>query len=52
MTQKSKTLEIMRRIGAPEPEKLSIVGIIQSPELASFNLRLPQSDTDSSAGLP
>jgi aspartokinase len=51
MTEQSKTLEIMRRIGAPEPEKIRITGIIQSPVLASITLVLPGGDDDSSAEL-
>jgi aspartokinase len=47
MDKQSKTLEIMRRIGAPKPEKIRISGIIKSPDLASFTLLLPGGDNDS-----
>jgi aspartokinase len=49
MNEQSKTLEIMRRIGAPKPEKIRITGILQSPELASLTLLLPGGNSDSSA---
>jgi aspartokinase len=51
MNEQSKTLEIMRRIGAPKPEKIRITGILQSPELASLTLGLPGEDNDSSTAL-
>jgi len=51
MKKQSKTLEIMRRIGAPKPEKISISGILKSPELASLTLLLPGGNTDSSAAV-
>ena len=51
MNQQSKTLEIMRRIGAPKPERIRITGILQSPELASLALLLPGKNRDSSAAV-
>ena len=51
MNQQSKTLEIMRRIGAPKPERIRITGILQSPALASLTLLLPGGDSDSSAAV-
>jgi len=51
MDRQSKTLEIMRRIGAPKPERLRITGILQSPELASLTLLLPGGNSDSSAAV-
>jgi aspartokinase len=51
MNEQSKTLEIMRRIGAPKPEKIRITGILESPMLASLTLLLPGDDDDSSAGV-
>ncbi|MEJ2428906.1 MAG: hypothetical protein P8075_08325 [Deltaproteobacteria bacterium] len=51
MDEQSKTLEIMRRIGAPKPERIRITGILQSPELASLTLLLPGGNSDSSASL-
>jgi aspartokinase len=51
MDEKSKTLEIMRRIGAPKPERIRITGILQSPELASLTLLLPGGNSDSSAAV-
>jgi aspartokinase len=51
MGEQSKTLEIMRRIGAPKPEKIRIIGILQSPELASLTLLLPGGNSDSSASV-
>ena len=51
MKEQSKTLEIMRRIGAPRPEKIRITGILQSPVLASLTLLLPGGDSDSSAAV-
>ncbi len=51
MNEQSKTLEIMRRIGAPKPERIRITGILQSPELASLTLELPGEDSDSSTAL-
>ncbi len=51
MTEQSKTLEIMRRIGAPKPEKIRITGILQSPLLASLTLLLPGGKSDTSAGV-
>jgi aspartokinase len=44
MNEQSKTLDIMRRIGAPRPEKIRITGILQSPELALLTLSLPSED--------
>jgi len=49
MDKHSKTLEIMRRIGAPKPEKIGISGILKSPDLASLTLLLPGGDNDSSS---
>ena len=49
MDRQSKTLEIMRRIGAPKPERIRITGILQSPDLASVTLLLPGGNSDSSA---
>ena len=49
MNKESKTLEIMRRIGAPKPEKIRISGILKSQELASLTLLLPGGNIDSSA---
>ncbi len=49
MNEQSKTLDIMRRIGAPRPEKIRITGILQSPMLASLTLLLPGGNSDSSA---
>lgn len=51
MVEHSKTLEIMRRIGAPKPERIRITGILQSPELASLTLLLPGGNRDSSAAV-
>ena len=51
MSEQSKTLEIMRRIGAPRPEKIRISGILQSPVLASLTLLLPSGDSDPAAGV-
>jgi len=51
MTEQSKTLEIMRRIGAPRPEKIRISGILQSPALASLTLLLPGGDRDPAAAV-
>ena len=51
MERQSKTLEIMRRIGAPRPERIRITGILQSPELASLGLLLPGGNSDSSAAV-
>ena len=51
MDEQSKTLEIMRRIGAPKPERIRITGILQSPELASLTLLLPGGNSDSSASV-
>ena len=51
MEDHSKTLEIIRRIGAPEPEKIRITGILQSPDLGSLTLVLPGEDGDTSAAL-
>ena len=47
MDKHSKTLEIMRQIGAPKPEKIRISGFLKSPDLASLTLLLPGGDTDS-----
>ena len=49
MSEQSKTLEIMRRIGAPRPEKIRISGILQSPMLSSLTLLLPGGDSDPTA---
>ena len=51
MGEQSKTLEIMRRIGAPKPERIRITGILQSPELASLTLLLPGGSKDSSTAV-
>ena len=51
MNEQSKTLDIMRRIGAPKPEKIRITGILQSPMLASLTLLLPGGNSDSSASV-
>lgn len=51
MSEQSKTLEIMRRIGAPRPEKIRISGILQSPVLASLTLLLPGGDSDPAAAV-
>lgn len=51
MNEQSKTLEIMRRIGAPRPEKIRITGILQSPELASLTMVLREEKNDSLAAL-
>jgi aspartokinase len=51
MTQQSKTLEIMRRIGAPKLEKIRITGILQSPALASLTFLMPKGDGDSFAAV-
>jgi aspartokinase len=51
MDRQSKTLEIMRRIGAPKPERIRITGILQSPELASLTLLLPGGNNDSTAAV-
>jgi aspartokinase len=48
MDSQSKTLEIMRRIGAPKPEKIRISGILQSPQLSSLTLLLPGGNSDPS----
>ena len=49
MDKHSKTLEIMRRIGAPKPEKIRISGFLKSPDVASLTLLLPGGNTDSSS---
>jgi aspartokinase len=46
MSEPSTTLRIMRRIGAPEPKKIRITGMLQSPELAFLVLLLPEQDAD------
>lgn len=51
MSEQSKTLEIMRRIGAPRLEKIRISGIIQSPMLSSLTFLLPGGDSDSTAAV-
>ena len=51
MERQSKTLEIMRRIGAPKLERIRITGILQSPELASLTLLLPGGNNDSTASV-
>ena len=51
MSEQSKTLEIMRRIGAPRPEKIRISGILQSPVLASLTLLLPGGVSDSAGAV-
>ncbi len=51
MDEQSKTLEIMRRIGAPKPERIRITGILQSPDLAHITLGLPKEDSDTTAAL-
>ena len=51
MSEQSKTLEIMRRIGAPRPEKIRISGILQSPVLSSLTLLLPGGDSDPTAAV-
>jgi aspartokinase len=48
--EQSKTLEIIRRIGAPEPEKIAVSGILRSPELALLMLALPADSGSSLAG--
>jgi aspartokinase len=50
MVEQSKTVEIIRRIGAPEPEKISITGILKSQELSLIMLTLPASE-DPPAGV-
>ena len=47
MDKDSKTIEIMRRIGAPKPERIRISGILLSPELASLTLVLAGGNSDS-----
>lgn len=44
MEERSRTLEIIRRVGAPEPEKIAITGILKSPDLALLVLTLPGAD--------
>jgi len=44
MEERSKTVEIIRRIGAPEPEKISITGILKSHDLSFLLLTLPAAD--------
>lgn len=51
MSEQSKTLDIMRRIGAPRPERIRISGILQSPLLSSLTLLLPSGDSDPAAGV-
>lgn len=51
MQQQSKTLQLMRRIGAPEPERIGISGILRSPELSSFTISLPGNGDDASSSL-
>ena len=51
MNEQSKTLEIMRRIGAPKPAKIRIGGILQSPMVASLTLLLPGGNSDTSAAV-
>ena len=51
MSEQSKTLEIMRRIGAPRPERIRISGILQSPVLSSLTLLLPGGDSDPTAAV-
>jgi aspartokinase len=41
MEEQSKTLEIIRRVGAPEPEKIAVSGIVKSPHLALLLFALP-----------
>jgi len=41
MEEQSKTVEIIRRVGAPEPEKISITGILKSHDLSLLALILP-----------
>jgi aspartokinase len=51
MSEQSKTIEIMRRIGAQKPENIRITGILQSPELAFVTLTLPTEDGQPLAAL-
>ena len=51
MDKQSKTLEIMRRIGAPRPERIRITGILQSPDLASLTLLMPGGNSDPAAAV-
>lgn len=51
MEEESKTLEIIRRVGAPKPEKISITGILKSPDLALLNLTLPAGNDSPAAVL-
>jgi aspartokinase len=49
MDKHSKTLEFMRRIGAPKTEKIRITGILRSPELTLITVMLSGEDTSASA---
>jgi hypothetical protein len=51
MEERSKTVEIIRRIGAPEPEKISITGILKSHDLSFLLLTLPAADDPPAAVL-
>ena len=51
MVEQSKTVEIIRRIGAPEPEKISITGILKSHDLSLLLLALPAADDPPAAVL-
>ena len=51
MEERSKTVEIIRRIGAPEPEKISITGILKSHDLSFLLLALPATDEPPAAVL-
>lgn len=51
MNEQSKTIEIMRRIGAPKPERIRITGILESPVLASLAFLLPGGNSDSFAAV-
>ena len=49
--ERSKTVEIIRRIGAPELEKISITGILKSHELSFLLLKLSAADDPAAAVL-
>ncbi|HVO85037.1 MAG TPA: hypothetical protein VMU60_11485 [Syntrophobacteria bacterium] len=51
MDERSKTVEIIRRVGAPEPEKISITGILKSQDLSLLLLTLPVTDDPPAAVL-
>jgi len=51
MEERSKTVEIIRRIGAPEQEKISITGILKSHDLSFLLLTLSAAEDPPAAVL-